>query len=240
MLENNEPLTQAPPLIVTPANVHALCANIRALARAGVARIDYQADPDPTWDEAALALWRREHQRLVTWLVGARSAGQRLPELPAWQAIAADLARAQGPDAFATGPLSEIARRLLAAQVTAVRELCAALGRPVEARSVASPFAKAAVLAAAVTGLTACQANGPMNLRADASRDTNQTRDVGMGGGICAVQIDFDALAATDLPLSDTADAASDGSSIDGEEVDTADAYAPVGGICPAPIGGIC
>jgi hypothetical protein len=220
--------------------VHALCANIRALARAGVVRIDYRADPDATWDEAALALWGREHQTLVTWLVGARSAGRQLPELPAWQAIAAGAARAEDPAACATDPRSETARRLLAAQATAVRELCAALGRPTVAGSIAGPLAKAAVLAAAVTGMAGCQTNGPMNMRADASRDVNQTRDVGMGGGICAIQIDFDALAPKDLLPPGTDDASDAGSAIDGEEADTADAYASVGGVCPAPIGGIC
>jgi uncharacterized protein len=80
-------------MTVTPANVGSLSASIRALSRMGFQRIVYLPDYEARWDEAALRLWRREHQRLATWMVGARSAGGNLPELPAWKAIEARLLR---------------------------------------------------------------------------------------------------------------------------------------------------
>ena len=243
MPESNKTTTQAARLTVTPANVESLCANIRALAREGAERIVYVADRDAAWDEMAVELWRREHKRLATWMVGARSAGQRLPELPAWRAIEARIVQGASPispdaDGFAGDWAG--ARQLLAAQVAAVRELCAAIGRRGRARPAAYPLAKAAILAATVTGMAACQSNGPMNVKTDAASDTNQTRDVGIGGGICAMQIDRDALASADVLPPETEDTSDGGSSIDGDQTDTADAYLPVGGLCPVPIGGIC
>ena len=80
-------------MTVTPANVASLCANIRVLGRMGFERIVYLPDYDARWDEAAIVLWRREHQRLATWMVGARSAGQSVPDLPAWKGIEARLLR---------------------------------------------------------------------------------------------------------------------------------------------------
>ena len=243
MLESSNPTTEAVRLTVTPANVGSLCANIRALARQGAERIVYVADRDAAWDEMAVELWRREHERLATWMVGARSAGQRLPELPAWRAIEARLVQGASPispDADGIAGDCASARRLLAAQVSAVREVCAAIGRRGRARPAAYPLAKAAMLAATVTGMAACQSNGPMNVRPDAASDTNQTRDVGIGGGICAMQIDPDAFAPADVLPPGTEDASDGVSAIDGDQADTADAYMPVGGVCPVPIGGIC
>jgi radical SAM protein with 4Fe4S-binding SPASM domain len=92
-------LRQLPPgsvlarMTVTRANVANLCANVRALARLGLERIAYLPDYLAGWDEVSLALWRREHQRLATWMIGARAAGRRLPDLPAWRAIEARLLR---------------------------------------------------------------------------------------------------------------------------------------------------
>jgi uncharacterized protein len=80
-------------MTVTPANVGSLCANIRALARMGFHRVVYLPDHDARWDESALALWRREHQRIATWLLGAKGAGKPVPDLPAWRAIEARLLR---------------------------------------------------------------------------------------------------------------------------------------------------
>jgi len=245
MAERNKPMTQEIRLTVTPANVETLCASIRALARDGALRIVYMADPDAAWDERAVELWRREHERLATWMVGARSAGQRLPELPAWQAIEARLvqeARATSPAAAGRTDttIPEIEQRLLATQVAAVREVGTAIRRPARGLPVAHPLAKAAMLAAAVTGMAACQSNGPMDVKPDAASDSAQTRDVGIGGGICALQIDRDALAPADLLPPGTDDASSGGSAIDGDQADTADAYLSGGGVCPVPIGGIC
>ena len=233
MPERTKPMTQEIRLTVTPANVDSLCANIHALARNGALRIDYVADPEAAWDETAVELWRREHERLATWMVGARSAGQRLPELPAWQAIEASFAQKTSPTSPDAGNrIPEIAQRLLAAQVAAVREVRAASRRPTRALPVAHPLAKAALLAAAVTGMAACQSNGPVNAETDAGSDTNQTRDVGIGGGICAMQIDRDALGPAEPLPSGTDDASDGGSAIDGDQADTADAYVPIGGIC--------
>jgi len=80
-------------MTVTTANVASLCANVRALARLGLERIVYQPDYLGGWDDVSLAVWRREHQRLATWMIGARAAGRKLPDLPAWRAIAARLVR---------------------------------------------------------------------------------------------------------------------------------------------------
>jgi hypothetical protein len=241
MPESTKPMTQEIRLTVTPATVETLCARIRALAREGALRIVYVADPDAAWDETAIELWRREHERLATWMVGARSAGQKLPELPAWQAIERSFAREASPTSPDAGDrIPEIAQRLLAAQVAAVREVRTASRRPAPALPVAHPLAKAALLAAAVTGMAACQSNGPMNVKTDASNDTNQTLDVGIGGGICAIQIDRDALGPAEPLPSGTDDASDGGLAIDGDQADTADAYVSVGGLCPAPIGGIC
>jgi hypothetical protein len=237
MLEDAKPRTLEARLSVTPANVGTLCASIRVLAREGALRIDYLADPDAGWDEVAVELWQREHERLVTWVVGARSAGKSVPELPAWHAIEA------GPveDASAPSPAvaecsgdraSEIARRLRAAQVAAVLEMRAASHRLACAAPVAHPWATAAMLAATVTGMAACQSNGPMGVKPDAATDTNQTRDLGMGGGICATQIGPDALPSADVWPPAMADADDGGGAIDGEPTDTADAYVRVGGIC--------
>ncbi len=237
-------LTQEAHLTVSPANVASLCADIRALAREGALRIVYVADCDATWDATAVGLWRREHARLATWMVGARSAGRRLPELPAWQAIVARLATGAEAGAIDAGGFSgdrATARLLLEAQVAAVRELSRATGRPARAKPAASPLATAAMLAATVTGMAGCQSSHPMGVKPDAGSDSNQVRDVGIGGGICAVQIDRDALAQADVQeVLLGRDASGEGSAIDGDQADSADAYLGGGGICPAPIGGIC
>jgi uncharacterized protein len=78
-------------MTVTPASVGSLCANIRALARMGFRRVVYLPDYGARWDENALALWRREHQRIATWLAGAKGAGKQVPDLSAWRAIEARL-----------------------------------------------------------------------------------------------------------------------------------------------------
>jgi radical SAM protein with 4Fe4S-binding SPASM domain len=310
-----EILRQLPPgaalarMTVTPANVGALCANIRALGRMGFERIVYLPDYDAGWDETTIALWRREHQRLATWMIGALAAGRQPPELPAWKAVAARLVRgvprrrcgagldqvtitpeggihpcyrfAYGKDAevwrlgdvrdghldagkvarleradvghlrpeggdcatcpatdgcthhcpavgfLASGDVDrvpEIVCRLLVPQVAAVRELCTASGRAARTRTTPHPWARAAAVAAAIAGLGACKSSDVLP-SLDAG-NTEQTRDVGIGGGICAVQVDRDALAPTDAAATDT-------ESLDGDEPDVADAgYIPVGGIC--------
>jgi len=237
MFENNRPMAQVIHLTVTPANVGSLCADIRALARQGVARIVYAADRDAIWDAAAIELWRREHARLATWIIGARSAGQKTPELPAWRAIEDRLMR--GTSAVPPELDGASAEVLVAAQVAAVQEVCAANGRRGRARP-AHPLATAAMLAATVTGMAACGSNGAMNARPEAGSDTNQTRDVGIGGGICAAQIDRDALAPAEVLPMGAGDTRDGGASMDGDQVDAEDAYMPAGGVCPAPIGGIC
>ena len=80
-------------MTVTPDNVDRLCANVRAVARLGLQRIVYQPDFSAVWNDVALVAWEREHRRLTTWLVGARSARKPIPNLPAWRAIEARLAR---------------------------------------------------------------------------------------------------------------------------------------------------
>jgi len=284
-------------MTVTPANVGSLCASIRVLGRMGFERIVYLPDYEARWDEAALVSWRREHQRLATWLIGAHSAGRRLPELPSWKAIEARLLRgvprrrcgagidqvtvtpdgglypcyrfayAKDAHAFhlgdvesrvldpekvarleranvdrlrpergacascpaadgctyhcpavaflATGEVErvpEIVCRLTEIQVAAVRELCAAMLRPVRAKPAAPAWAKAAVFAAAATGLAACESSGPP--RPDA------------GDARPAVEIKVDAAPPADV-------AGIDSQVVDGDDGIAWDAYYFGGGVCP-------
>lgn len=306
-------------MTVTPTNVGALCSNVRALGRMGFERIVYLPDYDTDWDDTALSIWRREHQRLATWMLGARSAGRNPPELPAWKAIAARLrgaarrrcgagidqvtvtpdgglypcyrfAYAKNARAWRLGDVCDgivhpekVARleravandlrpehgscaecpaaegcthhcpalgfiatadvervpgtvcRLMAAQVEAVRELCAASRHTAQTKATVPPWKKAAAVVAAVTGLAACQNQSPLPPKPDGG-DAGQTRDVGVGGGICAVQIDWDALAPVDSAIErHSADTASiDSQAIDGDDADKEDAsWVPVGGVCP-------
>ena len=80
------------------------------------------------------------------------------------------------------------------------------------------------MVAAAATGLAACESNGPAKPRPDAS-DAKQTQDVGMGGGICAVAIKLDAALPADV-------ATVDSEAIDGDQGIDWDAYTYVGGVC--------
>jgi len=327
-------------MTVTPANVGSLCANVRSLARFGFEKIIYLPDYEAGWDEAALRLWRREHERLVTWFLGARGVGKRLPELPLLSALEARLLRGVprgrcgagteqvtvAPDggiypcyrfpytkdadewrlgdvergitrpekladlealqasalrpergdcascaaadgcthfcsalgAMACGDVRgvpEIACRLMEIQVAAVRELCAAGSRPRHSRPVAHPWAQAAMVALAVTGMAGCQRHTLTSPKADGG-DANQARDVGIGGP--RIPIDLDALAADGPRPLDIAEARADGRAldtapIDSEQVDSEqadgaqtqkeDAPIFIGGICVVVLpngGGVC
>jgi uncharacterized protein len=72
---------------VTPLNVHCLASNLRALAKLGFRRIAVQPALEEKWSEHAVEEWGRQHARIGTWLVGALSAGLRVPALPWWSAI---------------------------------------------------------------------------------------------------------------------------------------------------------
>lgn len=78
-------------MTVTPSNVDNLCANLRQVSRLGFSTIVYQADLDATWSDQHIAAWRREHRRIAAWLLDARATRERVPRLPAWEAIAARL-----------------------------------------------------------------------------------------------------------------------------------------------------
>ena len=80
-------------MTVSPANVSELASNVRALARKGFRRIVFLPAFEEDWTDEALGLWAREHRRLATWIIGARRAGQRLPELPSISGIEARLVR---------------------------------------------------------------------------------------------------------------------------------------------------
>ncbi len=80
-------------MTVTPANVDELASNVRALARRGFRRIVFLPAFEEDWTDEAIALWEREHRRLATWIVGARSAGRRLAELPTLSGLEARLTR---------------------------------------------------------------------------------------------------------------------------------------------------
>lgn len=74
-------------MTVTPGNVAELAHNVRAIGQLGFGKIFYLPDFDQPWSDEAIALWKREHQRIGTWLVGARGAGIRVPDLPTWRGI---------------------------------------------------------------------------------------------------------------------------------------------------------
>jgi radical SAM protein with 4Fe4S-binding SPASM domain len=296
-------------MTVTPTNAGSLCASVRALSRMGFERIVYLPDYDAAWDQISLSLWRREHQRLATWMIGARSAAKPVPELPAWKAIAARLQRrvprrrcgagieqvtvtpdgglypcyrfayAKGADVWrlgdvrdgvvhaeklalleradvdrlhpegrscascsaadgcthhcpAVGFLSsgdvhhvpEAVCQLMEAQVASVRELCAASFYAPRTKPAAHPWAKAAAVAAALTGLAACESSSTQ-AKPDAS-DANQTHDAGIGDELRDGQFDRAPQILLDAAGPDA------GQTIDADQLDSQDSYLPIGGMC--------
>ncbi len=80
-------------MTVTPTNVGELASSVRRLARLGFGRILYLPAFEAEWDDTAVATWAREHRRIGTWLVGARSAGLAVPDLPDFRAVEERLSR---------------------------------------------------------------------------------------------------------------------------------------------------
>jgi uncharacterized protein len=80
-------------ITVTPQNVGELSANVKGVARLGFARVVYQPAWELDWGADALDAWRREHDRILTWAMGAPAAGQRVPDLPNLTSIEARLLR---------------------------------------------------------------------------------------------------------------------------------------------------
>jgi radical SAM protein with 4Fe4S-binding SPASM domain len=78
-------------MTVTPENVSDLLENLRSVVRAGFASVLYLPAYEARWDDRALAQWRTQHERIATWLVGRRSAGRPVPDLPAWRGVLARL-----------------------------------------------------------------------------------------------------------------------------------------------------
>ncbi len=74
-------------MTVTPDNVGELAATVRELARLGFRRIFYLPAYEIAWSDEAVAIWKREHVRIGTWLIGASGAGLRLPDLPTWRGV---------------------------------------------------------------------------------------------------------------------------------------------------------
>ena len=83
------------------------------------------------------------------------------------------------------------------------------------------------MVAAAATGLAACESNGPVQPRPDAG-DAKQTQDAGVGGGLCPVEFKLDAALPADV-------ATIDSEAIDGDQAIEWDAYTYGGGICMPP-----
>ena len=68
-------------LTVTPTNVARLSHNIIEVARLGFPAILFNPAWDHVWDDAAVAIWRRELARIVGWVLDARAAGLRVPQM---------------------------------------------------------------------------------------------------------------------------------------------------------------
>lgn len=83
-------------MTVTPQSVHRLAESVREVHRAGFGRVLYLPAFELTWDDVALAAWKDQHARLVTWLVGRHNAGRPAPDLPAWRGILGLLDRGGG------------------------------------------------------------------------------------------------------------------------------------------------
>jgi uncharacterized protein len=69
-------------MTVTPGNVGALAANVRAVARLGFRKIVYLPAYECRWESSEVAAWGRGHAQLALWRRGAHNAGLAVPELP--------------------------------------------------------------------------------------------------------------------------------------------------------------
>lgn len=87
------PFAKTARLTVTPGNVQRLAENVKSVARLGFKRVVYQPAWERDWDAIAVDAWRREHDRLITWITGACSAGLEVPDLPNLTSIEARLLR---------------------------------------------------------------------------------------------------------------------------------------------------
>ncbi|MBI5488333.1 MAG: radical SAM protein [Deltaproteobacteria bacterium] len=74
-------------MTVTPANVDELSENVRTLAGLGFHRIVFLPAYELPWGDDAVASWKREHERIGTWLVGLAGTGRRAPDLPTWRGV---------------------------------------------------------------------------------------------------------------------------------------------------------
>jgi uncharacterized protein len=90
-------------MTVTPANVDELSENVRTLAALGFRRIVFLPAYELPWDDAAVAAWRREHERIGTWLVGVHGAGKQPPDLPTWRGVESRLLRGRPRHACGAG-----------------------------------------------------------------------------------------------------------------------------------------
>jgi uncharacterized protein len=90
-------------MTVTPTNVTRLSQNVQAIARRGFPSIVFQPAWELGWDDAAILAWGREHARLFTWMLGARQAGARIPELPNLAGVLARLRRGKPRRACGAG-----------------------------------------------------------------------------------------------------------------------------------------
>jgi len=74
-------------MTVTNANVRHLFSNVRSLAAIGFRRIVWMPDVDVSWDDAAIDLWRSEHDAIARWIADAMNRGDVVPDFPALRAI---------------------------------------------------------------------------------------------------------------------------------------------------------
>jgi len=74
-------------MTVTPQNVSRLAESVREVHGEGFERILFLPAIEARWNADALSAWKRQNERLVTWLVGRYNAGRTGPDLPAWRGI---------------------------------------------------------------------------------------------------------------------------------------------------------
>ena len=78
-------------MTVTPSTVRHFFDDLKSVFEEGFQRIYYLPAYEQDWADLAVRTWRRQLERLTTWVSGRLGAGLPVPDLPAWQGIRARL-----------------------------------------------------------------------------------------------------------------------------------------------------